>query len=100
VRFLDVDTDLPCGAVTLARAYQAPIVGFAVLRLGPRRWRVVVDPPLEPPPRRASGAADQATLQQLADRWSELIRAHPDQWSASFSIGWHDHATTSGSLGA
>jgi lauroyl/myristoyl acyltransferase len=89
VRFLDTDTDLPCGVVTLARAYQAPIVGFAVVRLGPRRWRVVVDAPLEPPPRRASGAADQATLQQLADRWTELIRAHPDQWSASFPIHWH-----------
>jgi lauroyl/myristoyl acyltransferase len=98
VRFLDVDTDLPAGAVTLARTYQTPIVGFAVLRLGRRRWRVVIDPPLAPPPRHSGCAGDQATLQQLANRWSELIRAHPDQWSASFPIRWHDHETTSRSL--
>ena len=38
----------------------------------------------------ASGGAEeeQKVLQILADRWSELIRAHPDQWAAAYRIRW------------
>jgi lauroyl/myristoyl acyltransferase len=93
VRFLDAEADLPCGVATMARLYQSPIVGFVVVRLGPRRWRVVVDPPCQPPPRRTRDEGDRATLQHLADRWSEIIRAHPEQWSASFPIRWVGAAT-------
>lgn len=88
VRFLDAEADLPCGVATMARLYGSPIVGFVVVRLGPRRWRVEIDPPFEPPPRQSRDEGDRATLQHLADRWSELIRNHPDQWSASFPIRW------------
>jgi lauroyl/myristoyl acyltransferase len=88
VRFLDAEADLPCGVATMARLYRSPIVGFVVVRLGVRRWRVVVDPPFEPPPRHTREDGDRATLQHLADRWSEVVRAHPDQWSASFLIRW------------
>jgi KDO2-lipid IV(A) lauroyltransferase len=92
VRLLDTDADLPSGVATMARLYNAPIVDFVVVRLGRRRWRVVNDPPLEPPPLHTRDAGDRDTLQQLADRWSELIRAHPEQWSASFPIAWRDDA--------
>lgn len=90
VQFLDGVADLPSGVATLSRIYQSPIVGFAVIRVGPRRWRVVVDPPLAPPPRAAGHAGDQKTLQELGHRWGALIRAHPDQWAACYDIRWHD----------
>jgi KDO2-lipid IV(A) lauroyltransferase len=88
VRFLDAEADLPSGVATMARLYRAPIVGFVVVRLGRRRWRVVVDAPLEPPALQTRDAGDRDTLQRLADRWSALIRAYPEQWSASFPIAW------------
>ncbi len=94
VRFLDACADLPAGIVTLARLHQAPIVTFVVVRVARRRWRLEVSPPVAPPPRRASAGtgftAERATMQQLADRWTAIIRAHPDQWAASFRIRWRD----------
>jgi lauroyl/myristoyl acyltransferase len=88
VRFLDSTADLPAGVVTLARLCQAPIVGFAVLPTDRRRWRVVVDQAIGPPGRSGGVEEEQKVLQILADRWSELIRAHPDQWAAAYRIRW------------
>jgi lauroyl/myristoyl acyltransferase len=88
VRFLDAEAALPAGAVAFSRLCQAPIVGFAVVSEGPRRWRALVDPPLEPPARDAGADGEREVLQRLADRWSELIRAHPHQWAASYRIPW------------
>jgi lauroyl/myristoyl acyltransferase len=88
VRFLDSSADLPAGVVTLSRLCQAPIVGFAVLPTGHRRWRVVVDQAIGPPGRGGGAEEEQKVLQMLADRWSELIRAHPDQWAAAYRIRW------------
>jgi lauroyl/myristoyl acyltransferase len=88
VRFLDAFADLPAGSVALARLCRSPIVGFAVLPLAPRRWRLVVDEPLDPPPRCGGEQAERELLQHLADRWSDLLRAHPDHWAASFVVRW------------
>jgi lauroyl/myristoyl acyltransferase len=88
VRFLDSTADLPAGVVTLARLCQAPIVGFAVLPTDRRRWRVVVDQAIGPPGRSGGAEEEQKVLQILADRWSELIRAHPDQWAAAYRVRW------------
>ena len=93
VEFLDGVAELPTGVATLARLYQAPIVGFCVVRVGTRRWRVIVDEPIEPPPLEAR-ERDRETLQALADRWSELIRAYPEQWASVYRIGWIEPATT------
>jgi lauroyl/myristoyl acyltransferase len=90
VRFCDTNAELPAGGVTLARLYQAPIVGFCVVRLGRRRWRATLYPPVDPPARRSGVAGDQETLQRLADSWSEMVRDHADQWSASYPIAWLD----------
>jgi hypothetical protein len=46
---------------------------------------VIIDPPIEPP---RSASAEPALLQQVADRWTAFIRAHPEQWAASFPIAW------------
>ena len=88
VRFCDSYAALPSGVVTLARLTEAPIVPFAVLPMGPRRWRGVLEPPIEPPPRDSGIEGEADALQQLADRWGALVQAHPDQWAASFPIAW------------
>jgi KDO2-lipid IV(A) lauroyltransferase len=89
VRFLDASADLPAGAVALARLCQSPIVTFTVLPVGRRRWQVVVEPPVPPPAPDGGPDGEQAALQVLADRWSTVIRAHPDQWAAAYRIRWH-----------
>jgi lauroyl/myristoyl acyltransferase len=89
-RFLDSCADLPAGVVTLARLCQSPIVGFAVLPTGRRQWRATLDEPVEPPARRGGAEEEQKVLQILVDRWSELIRANPDHWAASYRIRWRD----------
>lgn len=88
VRFLDGHAILPGGAVALARLTGAPIVSFHVLPDGPRRWRVRVDEPVAAPGRDEGEPGELRVLQSLADRWSEVIRAHPDQWAASHRIRW------------
>jgi lauroyl/myristoyl acyltransferase len=90
VRFCDSEAALPIGIATLARLTGAAIVPFAVLPLAPRRWRVTIDPGIPPAVGRDGGAGDAAVLQAVADRWSAIIRAHPDQWAASFRIAWID----------
>ncbi len=88
VRLLDAIAELPAGPVALARLCGAPIVPFTVLPLGPRRWRVVAEPPLYPPPRPGGRKAERALLQQLADRWTEQLRAHPEHWAAAYPMTW------------
>jgi lauroyl/myristoyl acyltransferase len=90
VRFLDRDADLPAGIVSLSRLCQSPIVSFVVLPLGRRRWRVIVDPALEAPPRHGGADAEREVLQRLADRWSERIRENPEHWAAGLRIRWRD----------
>jgi Kdo2-lipid IVA lauroyltransferase/acyltransferase len=92
VEFLDGFADLPVGPVRLSRLAAAPIVTFAVLPTGPRRWRIVVDPPLEPPAPADGVEGEQAVMQAIAARWSELIRRHPEHWAASFRIAWYEDA--------
>jgi lauroyl/myristoyl acyltransferase len=70
VRLLDAVAELPAGAATLARLCDSPIVPFTVLPLGPRRWRVEIEPPLHPPDCDGGAAAEKALLQELADRWT------------------------------
>ena len=88
VRFLDAVAALPAGAAALSRLCRTPIVPFTVLPLGPRRWRVVIEPPLEAAERNGGPEAERALLQELADRWSAQLRAHPDHWAAVFPIAW------------
>ncbi len=88
VRFLDSEAVLPAGVVSLARLCGSPIVCFYVLPLGPRRWHVTVDPPVDPPERRERDDGERRVLQQLADRWSEVIRANPEHWAAAYRVRW------------
>jgi len=90
VRFLDGWVLMPAGVVSLARLSGAPIVSFYVLPRGPRRWHVLVDPPVEPPGRDKGDEGERRALQLLSDRWSDVIRAHPEHWAAAYPIRWVD----------
>jgi lauroyl/myristoyl acyltransferase len=89
VEFCGTSAALPAGVVTLSRLARAPIVTFDVLPLGPRRWHVTVDEPIDPP---LTADDEPAVLQVLADRWTATIRAHPEHWSARFPIAWGEPA--------
>ena len=90
VRFLDSDVQMAAGVAALARLSGAPIVPFTVLPLGPRRWHVAIDPPIDPPPADSGRAGEQPVMQQLADRWSATIRSNPEQWALTAPLEWLD----------
>jgi lauroyl/myristoyl acyltransferase len=85
VEFCGNEAHLPTGVVVLSRLARSPIVSFDVLPIGPRRWCVTIGPPIEPP---VTSADDRVVLQELADRWTTTVRAHPEQWAARFPIAW------------
>ena len=88
VRLLDSVAELPAGPVVLARLCGAPLVPFSVLPLAQRRWLVELEPPLYPPERNGGVEAEQALLQELADRWSETLRQNADHWAAVYPMTW------------
>ena len=88
VRFLDGEVELAAGVAALARLAGSPIISFTVLPLGPRRWCATMDPPIEPPKPAEGRAGERAVLQQLADRWSEAIRASPGHWAMAAPLHW------------
>ena len=88
VRFLDGVAELEAGAVALARLCGSPIVPFSVLPLAARRWRVTIEPPIPPPDRAEGRQGEQRVLQELADRWSDLVRMHPEHWAAVYPVRW------------
>ena len=90
VRFLDSDVQMAAGVAALSRLSGAPIVAFTVLPLGPRRWHVAIDAPIEPPPADCGRAGEQPVMQQLADRWSATIRSNPEQWALATPLEWLD----------
>jgi hypothetical protein len=51
---------------------------------------VRIEPVIEPPPRDGTDEDEAAVLQQLADRWTTLLRSHAEYWAASFPIAWDE----------
>jgi lauroyl/myristoyl acyltransferase len=92
VRLLDAVAELPAGPATLARLCGTPLVPFTVLPVAPRRWRVDIEPLLEPPARDDGEAGERALLQELADRWSVTLRTHAEHWAAVYPMTWHELA--------
>ena len=90
VRLLDSIAELPAGPAALARICGTPIVPFSVLPTAPRRWRVEVERPLWPPPRDAGEAGERELLQDLADRWTTMLREHGEHWAAVYPMTWHE----------
>jgi lauroyl/myristoyl acyltransferase len=79
---------LPAGVASLARISGATIVPLAVLPIAPRAWRIVLGEPVAAPARRSGTDGERAALQALADRWSQVLRAHPAQWAAVYPLDW------------
>ncbi len=69
---------LPKGPLFLARATGAPCFPLFIVRDGWRRYRVVVFPPLELPPRKRGGDDEAAAL--WADAILRVVRVHWRQW--------------------
>jgi KDO2-lipid IV(A) lauroyltransferase len=90
VRLLDAVAELPAGPVVLARLCGTPIVPFSVLPTAPRRWRVEIEAPLEPPLRDSGEEGERETLQRLADRWSATLRNHAEHWAAVYPMTWSE----------
>lgn len=90
VRFLDAVADLPAGIASLARLCGTPVVPFSVLPVALRRWRVEIEPALDPPARAGGVEAERAFLQQLADRWTATLRANAEHWAAVYPLTWHE----------
>jgi hypothetical protein len=47
---------------------------------------VIVDAPLEPPPRGGGREAERELLQRVADRFTELVPPHVEQWAAVYPM--------------
>jgi KDO2-lipid IV(A) lauroyltransferase len=90
VRFLDAVAELPAGIASLSRLCGTPVVPFGVLPVGLRRWRVHIEPMLDPPAREGGVEAEQALLQQLADRWTVTLRANAEHWAAVYPMTWRE----------
>ncbi len=90
VRFLDAVAELPAGIAALARLCGSPVVPFSVLPVALRRWRVDIEPALDPPVRDGGVEAERALLQQLADRWTATVRANAEHWAAVYPLTWHE----------
>jgi KDO2-lipid IV(A) lauroyltransferase len=90
VDFCDSTARLPAGIVALSRLSGAPIVPFEVLPLAARRWHVSIGPLIEPPDRGSGDDGERRVLQELAVHWTDIIRRHPEHWSARFAIAWDE----------
>jgi lauroyl/myristoyl acyltransferase len=88
VRFLDAECVLPGGPAALARICRAPILPFAVYPTGPRRWRLEFGTPITPPPSRSGDGDELRMTQEIADEFTRVIRAMPEQWDAVDPIPW------------
>jgi Kdo2-lipid IVA lauroyltransferase/acyltransferase len=88
VRFLDGVAEIQAGVVVLSRLCGSPIVPFSVLPRGPRRWRVNVEPLIEPPGRDEGAVGERRVLQELADRWTALVQTNVEHWAAVYPIRW------------
>lgn len=65
----------------LGRAFDCPIHGARVVRLGGGRFRVELTPPLALPPPLADPHADEAAIMATVNRVIEgWVREHPGQW--------------------
>lgn len=64
----------------LALRFRCPIIPGRIQRLGPCRFRLVVDPPLPLPDQADRQAAIRAVTQAINDRLSAWVRERPEEW--------------------
>ena len=88
VRLLDAVAELPAGPAFLARLCGTPVVPFPAVPDAPRRWRVEIEPALDPPARDGGQDAERALLQALADRWTVTLRRYAEHWAVVYPMTW------------
>lgn len=85
--FCDGRRQVPRGPAVLSLATGAPIVVGIAVRTpgGPRRYRIVLEPPIMPDSTVPDAAAN--LTRRIADRLAAAVREYPDQWFV-FQPGW------------
>jgi len=92
VRFLGAAASVPLGPFHSAAVTGRPLLPCFLMRDGPGRYRLLVDPPwyIDWP---AGRAARRAVLQDAAQRWAErletLLACYPLQWHNFYDF-WAD----------
>jgi lauroyl/myristoyl acyltransferase len=76
VRLFDADGAMPEGPFHLARIARVPLLPIFCARLGFRRYRIVIHPPV----RLERGDSMQAAGQGVADQITAFLREFPSQW--------------------
>lgn len=92
VEFCGSETRLPVGALELAQRTGAVVLPAYGLRLGYRRYAILIEPAIELPDVRPGGRRNEtvaAALQQLAAVNEVYVRRYPGQW-AVFERIWPD----------
>jgi phosphatidylinositol dimannoside acyltransferase len=79
IRLFDAPAEFPEGPLRLARLTGAPLLPIFCARLGFRRYRIVIHPPVRIA-RDAPHDAATAAAQSIADRMTAFLREHPSQW--------------------
>ena len=79
VRLFDAGGALPEGPFRLARLARVPILPIFCARVGFRRYRIVIHPPVRID-REAPPEATAAAAQSIADGVTAFLREHPSQW--------------------
>ncbi len=67
------------GPLRLARLADAPVLPVFIVRLGPRRYRIVLGAERHVP-RNATNDEIDATLAAIVAEFEALVRAYPEQW--------------------
>ncbi|MGH7696250.1 MAG: lysophospholipid acyltransferase family protein [Gemmatimonadaceae bacterium] len=85
--FCEGRRDVPRGPALLSLATGAPIVVGIAVRTpdGPRRYRIVLEPPIMPDGTEPDAAS--TLTRKVADRLAAAVREYPDQWFV-FQPGW------------
>lgn len=82
VRFFDRPSRVPAGPAAFARRMGAAIVPGCCFRVGPGRYHIQIEPPLDMPAGGDERAAQAELMQRIIDRFERFIRERPDQWYA------------------
>jgi KDO2-lipid IV(A) lauroyltransferase len=79
-RFFGLPAMTAPAPASFALRFRCPIVPGRIDRLGPARFRLTVEPPLEPDPAREREAEVARLTQAINDRLEAWIRARPGHW--------------------
>lgn len=79
-RFLGGTLTLATGPLALARMTGSVVLPVHTLRVGPGRFEVIIDPPLEMDPDGGGEPDYAATVQRYADLLAPIVLRDPGQW--------------------